>query len=146
MDAVSGNCNIVDLALDKVPNIDDGLVWIRALDNNSLLHLAISNILISEANWTTLCESLSRHSTLVHLRLLRTFPHEPVLTSNQRKAHRTEAFLEMLQVNTVLRKLDARGGRIRTQDEFDEHTLSEVIQPFLRVRKHAGRYGGPEYV
>jgi hypothetical protein len=91
--------------------------------------------LISEALWTALCQSLAGNSTLVHLRLLRTFPHEPAHNSEQRKIDRTRLFLEMLEVNTVLRELDSRGGRIRTADEFDERTLSDVIQSLLHHRR-----------
>jgi hypothetical protein len=131
-DALSGNCNILDLVLDNVPNIDvniDELVLALGM-NDSLLSLAISNILISEGNWTALCQSLSTHPRLVHLRLLLTFPPEPADNSNERKAHRTRLFREMLDVNTVLQDPPPPPDEF----EFDERTLSEVIQLLLRDR------------
>jgi hypothetical protein len=132
-----GDSRIVDLVLDEVPNVDGDIdELVRALgNNNSLLRLTIANILISEDQWTILCRSLSVHPTLEYLRLLRTFPHDPPETSDQRKDTRTDLFVVMLDANTVLQELDARGGTDRTQDEFVEGTLSEVIQPLLRGRR-----------
>jgi hypothetical protein len=99
--------NGVDLFLDNVPDVDGGLV--RALgNNNSLLRLAFSNILIREGSWTALCQSLASHSTLVHLRLYRTFYHAPTDNSIDRKALRVNAFIRMLQTNTALQELVAR--------------------------------------
>jgi hypothetical protein len=143
---LSGNSHIVDLVLDKVPDID-GLVLALG-NNNSLLRLAFSNTLISEDKWTALCKSLASHSTLVHLRLHRTFPHEPAGNSLERNAHRTSAFLQMLQANTALQELDARDGSSDPQDEFDERILVEVIQPYFRRLPHVRAFGkcrGPEY-
>jgi hypothetical protein len=136
LDALSGMSRIVDLILDQVPNIGELVFVLRS--NESLLCLAISNIPIGDENWTTLCQSLESNSTLVHLRLHRTFPHEPAHTSTEMmemKARRTGAFLRMLRVNTALWKLDARDGISDPQDEFDddELTLLDVILPYLRV-------------
>jgi hypothetical protein len=131
--ALSGNCNVVDLALDKVPHIDGGLVPALG-NNNSLLSLAFSDTVINEDNWTALCQLLASNSKLVHLRLHRTFPHEPTGTCTKRKVLRDNAFLQMLLANTTLQELDARVRSFdpNPQGEFDEDTLSDVILPYLR--------------
>jgi hypothetical protein len=128
------NCTIVHLILDRVPYFNDELLLALG-DNNSLLSLTITDVLISDTHWGTLCLSLSVHPKLEYLRLLRTFPHDPPETSDQRKVTRSDLFVVMLDANTVLQELDARGGTDRTQDEFVEITLSEVIQPLLRGRR-----------
>jgi hypothetical protein len=135
--ALSGNCNIVDLVLVNVPDVDGGLFQ-ELGNNNSLLRLTFLDTLISEANWTALCQSLARHSTLGYLRLHRTFPHEPADTSSVRKAHRTSAFLRMLQTNTALQELVASGEISDPRDEFDDGILMNVIQPCLSVSAFAG--------
>jgi hypothetical protein len=129
-DTLSGKSRIVDIILDQVPNIGELVLALRS--NKSLLRLAFSNIPINDENWTTLCQSLASHSTLVHLRLRGTLPHEfePADTPTEMKVRRTDAFLLMLQTNTALRELDAR-------DEFDGRTLSHVILPYLRVSTFA---------
>jgi hypothetical protein len=142
-DALCGDCNIVDLFFDNVSDID-GLV--RALANNkSLVRLAFAAIRICDDNWTVLCQSLATHPKLEYLRLLRTFPHEPDQNSNnERKTHRTNVFLKMLQDNYMLQELETRTFASHPHDEFDERFLS-VIQPFLHIRASAGKYPGPEH-
>jgi hypothetical protein len=142
-DALRGRCNLVDLVLHKATTNVDGLVEALGSRPSKLLRLTFLNTLISEASWTVLCRSLARQSTLVFLCLHRTFPHEPAHTFTEMmamKARRTGAFLLMLQTNTTLQELDARGGSSDPQDEFefDERTLSDVILPCLRVRALAG--------
>jgi hypothetical protein len=140
-DILRENCNIVDLTLDELPDID-GLA--RALaENKSLVRLAVDDVRISDANWTVLCQSLSRHPRLVHLRLLRTFPHVPGHNSTERKIRRTHVFLEMLQANTVLQELDALSWSRLPHDEFDERLLSDVIQPYFRHLPHVRAFAGP---
>jgi hypothetical protein len=143
IDALSGECSIVDLRLDNVPNIY-GLV--RALaKNKSLVRLAFADIRICDDNWKVLCQSLATHPKLEYLRLSRTFAHEPDENSNnERKSRRTNVFLKMLQANYVLQELETRTLASHPHDEFDERIMS-VIQPFLRVRIFAGKHPSPEH-
>jgi hypothetical protein len=145
IDALRGDCNIVELYLKQVPAID-GLV--RALaKNKSLVRLNFEGIRISGDNWTTLCQSLSRHPKLEYLRLFPKFPHGPDINSNASKTRRTNVFLKMLQANTVLQELDARRYVASPlYDEFDERVLADVIQPYFRRLPHVrafGKYRGP---
>jgi hypothetical protein len=147
VDALKGDCNIVELYLHQVPDVD-GLV--RALiKNKSLVRLSFVGIRISDDNWTVLCQSLSRHPKLEYLRLSPTFPLGLDHNSNESKTRRTNVFLKMLQANTVLQELEAR--RYVTSplyDEFDERILVDVIQPYFRRLPHVRAFGkcrGPEY-
>jgi hypothetical protein len=56
LDAVGGDCNIVELDLDIVPDTD-GLVRVLA-KNKSLVRLDFSDIRISDDSWTVLCQSI----------------------------------------------------------------------------------------
>jgi hypothetical protein len=106
--ALEGLCNIEEILLYSVPDIDG---FVLALgNNNSLLRLTFWDTIISDDNWTALCQSLARNSTLVHLCLHRTFLHELAGPSGVRKVLRTSAFLQMLRFNTALQELDARDG------------------------------------
>jgi hypothetical protein len=142
-DALCGDCNILDLRLDNVPDID-GLVEVLA-KNKSLVRLVFPAIRICDDNWTELCQCLATHPKLEYLRLSRTFPHEPDHNSNnERKTRRTDVFLQILRANYMLQELETRTLASHTDDEFDERILS-VIQPFLHVRAFAGTYPGPEH-
>jgi hypothetical protein len=130
-----------------VPDID-GLVLALA-ENKSLVCLTFCSH-ISDDNWTVLCQSLSSHPKLEHLKKFRTFPCEvPNQHSNERKARRTNVFLKMLQANTVLQELTCRGVLARDHyDEFDERILADVIEPYFRRLPHVrafGKYRGPGY-
>jgi hypothetical protein len=148
IDALRGDCNIVELYLQLVPDID-GLV--RALaENKSLVRLDISDTRISDSSWTVLCQSLSRHPKLESLSLLHTFPCELLdQNSDERKTSRTKVFLKMLQTNTVLQELNDPGSWVgNPDDEFDERILVDVIQPYFRRLRHVrafGNYHGPLY-
>jgi hypothetical protein len=66
IEALHRNCNITDLKLFKVPDIDE---LVRALaENKSLKRLSFVNTRISDDNWAVLCHSLSRHPKLEALR------------------------------------------------------------------------------
>jgi hypothetical protein len=113
--------------LDNVPNIIHGFV--QALrNNNRLLHLAITNTVISDAHWTILCHSLAGNSTLQYLLLLRTFP-----SHYSTQTDRIQGFVDMLEHNTVLRKVYTHGDENGPPDEF-ERSLSVVIHPILLRR------------
>jgi hypothetical protein len=143
IDALRGDCNVVELDLQWVPDID-GLV--RALaENKSLVRLTFANMCISDDNWTVLCQSLSSHPKLEYLRLFHTFPREPPdQHSNKRKIRRTNVFLTMLQANTVLQELDT----FTYLPDPQERILAGVIQPYFRRLPHVrafGKYHGPGY-
>jgi hypothetical protein len=150
LEALREDCNIEELSLWSVPDID-GLI--RALAKNKrLVRLNVVAVSISDDKLTELGQSLSRHPKLESLRLFRTFPCEvPDQHSNERKTRRTNVFLTMLQTNTVLQELDARavpGGDPHDNDEFDECILADVIQPYFRRLRHVrafGNYRGPVY-
>jgi hypothetical protein len=155
IDALRGDCNIVDLRLEQVPDID-GLV--RALaKNKSLVRLHFVCTRIHDDNWTELCQSLSRHPKLEYLCLFHTFPRRPrkyfnkSKTRRMGKTRRSNVFLNMLQANTVLQELDAPRHHNHVLDpceEFDECILSDVIQPYLRRLPHVRDFGkcrGPGY-
>jgi hypothetical protein len=147
IDALKEDCDIVELYLHQVPDID-GLV--RALaKNKSLVRLSFVGIRISDDNWTVLCRSLSRLPKLEYLRLSPTFPLGLDHNSNESKTRRTNVFLKMLQANTVLQELEAsRYVTSPLYDEFDERILVDVIQPYFRRLPHVrafGKYRGPEY-
>jgi hypothetical protein len=148
IDTLRGDCNVVELDLQWMPDID-GLV--RALaENKSLVRLTFAGIHISDTNWAVLCQSLSSHPRLEYLKLFRTFPCElQDGHSDERKSRRTDVFLKMLQSNTVLQELDARRYvPVPRFDEFDERILSDVIQPHFRRLPHVrafGKYRGPGY-
>jgi hypothetical protein len=146
LDALRGDCNIVELYLNQAPDID-GLV--RALaENKSLVRLGISYIRISDDNWVVLCQSLTIHPNLEFLHLTGTFPFAPNQRSNENKTRRTNVFLEMLRANAVLQELDAeRSGTEPEFDEFDER-LEDVIKPYFRHLQHVrafGQHRGPVY-
>jgi hypothetical protein len=147
IDALRGDCNIVELYLNKVPGIG-GLV--QALANNkSLVRLNFVDMRISDNKWTKLCRSLARHPKLEYLRLSHTFPRGPHQLSNERKTRRTIVFLKMLQTNTVLQELEIHKGRAKApDDEFDDPIMADVIQPYFRCLRHVralGNYCGPLY-
>jgi hypothetical protein len=153
VDALRGDCNIVELHLQQVPDID-GLV--RALaENKSIVRLNFSDTRISDSGWVVLCQSLSRHPKLEALSLLHTFPRElQDQHSNERLTRRTDVFLKMLQTNTVLEELNAprnwasNNWVSNPNDEFDERILADVIQPYFRRLRHVrafGNYHGPLY-
>jgi hypothetical protein len=101
----------------------------RALaENTNLVHLDLSLVEISDANWNILCQSLARHPTLKHIALNRTMPNDDNRQSNERKTRRTKEILEMLKENTVLERL------IFSHDECDHRITSVVIRPYLRHR------------
>jgi hypothetical protein len=152
LDALRGGCNLVELSLHQVPNIDR---LIPALvENKSLVRLGFYETRISDNHWTVLCQSLSIHPKIEFLGLDSTFPcgrknSNERKASNERKTRRTNVFLSMLQANTVLRQLDAPRAIVEPQyDEFDERILSDVIQPYFRHLQHVrdfGQYRGPGY-
>jgi hypothetical protein len=83
LDALRGDCNIVELSLDNgVPDID-GLVRVL-VDNKSLVRLSF-HIRISDDNWKLLCQSLSIHPKLEFLRL-----NGPNRRTNESKTRRTK--------------------------------------------------------
>jgi hypothetical protein len=149
LDAFRGDCNIVELHVGQVPDID-GLVR-TLVENKSLVRLHFVCTTIRDDNWTELCHSLSSHPKLEYLYLFRTFPRE--LTdqhSSERKARRTKVFLTMLQTNIVLQELNAfRYERDpHDNDEFDQRILADVIQPYFRRLPHVrafGKYRGHGY-
>jgi hypothetical protein len=142
LDALRGNCDIVELHLTG--EVPDTAELFRALaENKSLVRLDFDRTLISDKNWTVLCHSLSKHSKLESLTLRDTFPGGVDQHSNEnRKTRRTSIFLKMLQVNTVLRELDAiRFGVEPQHREFDERILTDVIQPYFRHLSHVRAFG-----
>jgi hypothetical protein len=143
-DALRGDCDIVDLRLDNVSDVE-GLVQVLG-QNKSLVRLAFAAIRICDDSWTVLCQSLATHPKLKYLRLSRTFPPEPDRTSNnERKSRRTDVFLQMLQAkNNMLQELETRTVESYADDEFDERILS-IIQPFLHVRAFAGKQTDPKH-
>jgi hypothetical protein len=152
IDALRGKSNIAEVRLCDVSDIDK---LVRALaENRSLVRLSIVDTRISDDNWTVLCQALSRHPKLESLCLFRTFPCGVDHDSNEsNKTRRTNVFLEMLQANTVLQKLDTfRDVGHSGNDEFDERILADVIQPYFRHLEHVRALGqnrvqndGPNY-
>jgi hypothetical protein len=152
LDALRGDCNIVELHLTTMIDID-GLVRTLAW-NKSLVRLAISAVFISDENWTVLCHSLSRHPKLEYLELFWTFPFRINMedsndATSERLTRRTGVFLKMLQTNTVLQELNApRYEPDPRNDEFDKRILADVIQPYFCRLRHVrafGTYRGPLY-
>jgi hypothetical protein len=69
---------------------------------------------------------------------------------NESKTRRTNVFLEMLQANTVLQKLETpRGVRKSGYDELNERIQAGVIQPYFRHLPHVRAFclqnGAPNY-
>jgi hypothetical protein len=137
----------VELYLHQMPDID-GLVRTLA-KKKSLVRLSFLGIRISDDNWTALCQSMSRHPRLEYLRLSSTFPRGLDHNSNESKTRRTNVFLKMLQANSVLQEFEARRYvKSPLYDEFDEHTLVDVIQPYFFRLPHVRSFGkcrGPRY-
>jgi hypothetical protein len=147
LDALRGNCNIVELWLFAASNTAE---LFRALaENKSLVRLTFHNTRISDNNWTVMCHSLSKHPKVEYLYLRGTFPSGVDQHSNEnKKTRRTNIFLKMLQANTVLQELNARRNGLEPQYyEFDERILTDVIQPYFRHLSHVRAFGqsrGPE--
>jgi hypothetical protein len=79
----------------------------------------------------SLCRSLRAHPTLAHLDLSGGFPRQrlgpgPNPLTDEQKAYRTCAIVDMLQVNTVLHEI------LFLPDEMDAQIFQDAIQPRLR--------------
>jgi hypothetical protein len=62
IDALHGDCNIIELDLEQVPDTDE---LVRTLaTNESLVRLHFVCTRIHDDKWTELCQTLSRHPTL----------------------------------------------------------------------------------
>jgi hypothetical protein len=99
----------------------------RALaKNRNLVSLDLWFIAISDANWSILCHSLTKHPTLRKLGLERTMPIDA--DRIERKTRRSKEFLEMLKENTALETLNFGHG------ECDYRILSVIIRPYIWYR------------
>jgi hypothetical protein len=130
-DVLPGDCNIVELNLNRIIEVEHMSSLARALaTNKSLECLVLYGIPISDEDWHILCKSLSRHPALEYLDLRFAGPWAAAVDSNERqtrRAHcRTNAILKMLQTNTVLQWLEL------DPDECVGCIFSGVIEPYMR--------------
>jgi hypothetical protein len=146
LDALRGDCNIVEFQLDHVLNING---FVRALaENKSLVRLTFVGTRISDDSWAVLCQSLSRHPKLEYLRFDYKYSGGPDFLSYESKTRRTNAFLMMLQANTVLQELVVRWDIACPLYQFDERIFTDVIKPHFRHLRHVrafGTYPNPGY-
>jgi len=105
-------------------------LFVKALaEDKGLESLSFCKVPFSDQNWSTMCQSLSRHPRLKQLQMLY-FSSETEAWSATTKTSRTQQLVDMLQVNTDLCFLRWDAG------QRDERLFQDEIPPRPFINNH----------
>lgn len=123
-----------DRGVGSGPSDENWYTFFQALaENERLVKLDLSRVPISDANWDTLCRSVSGHPNLENLIFNGSVRRRERLADAE-KPRRTQVIIDALRVNTVLHTVE-----LVDRLDCDFKIMDNMVRPRLLVNRYRPR-------